>query len=253
MKFKTALFIGLLSFAPAGCSKQTGDSVHEKNAISENRSAAENRSSRLDTPRPKAEKVTSPIDADFKSGLPTGWESNETGKVDRSLFSTEDGTLKLRIPGGSGLSDQDQTVPRLLKPISGDFELETKVKFDPKIDFQGAGLLIWVDAKNFLRLDRAFGESGNGVRFARSVNGNFSTVPEIGQNRTESLNTELKIVRRENEFYAFLRENIDSEWKEIGFVDAAFPRELSVGLSGVSTRGDTAAEFAYLRIFPVSN
>src|SRR5947208_110569 len=57
-----------------------------------------------------------------------------------------------------------QNAPRILQEIEGDFALEVKVSGDFKPtdrstleggrSFNGAGLLLWQDEKNFLRLER---------------------------------------------------------------------------------------------------
>ena len=44
--------------------------------------------------------------------------------------------------------------PRLLQPVRGDFQIETKVRVDPQDDYQAAGLLVWQDTWHYVRLER---------------------------------------------------------------------------------------------------
>ncbi len=203
----------------------------------------------------KGEKIEKPLEVTFaSSGLPNDWQKVDANKEKPAEFDTKDGVLKLKIPGGTDLFGENQTAPRLLKPISGDFEIETKVKFDPKSGYQGAGILIFNNNKNFLRLERGFGgiDGGeNGIRLDKSVNGDYSSISGTEQNPTESDEVGLKLIRNGREFITFMRENIDSEWREVGIFESDFPETVQVGIIGVSTTDEITAEFAYIRIMPI--
>ena len=53
----------------------------------------------------------------------------------------------------------NENAPRLVQPADGDFTIETQVDFTPEAntpqanEFQGAGLIIWQNSGNFLRLE----------------------------------------------------------------------------------------------------
>lgn len=230
---------------------KTSEAKNETNSLSETDKSSET----AKKPPLSGEKIEKPLEVKFESsGLPSGWEKVDTNNETPADFDTKDGVLKLKIPGGTDLFGSQQNAPRLLKPISGDFEIETKVKFNPKVAYQGAGILIWNDEKNYLRLERGFGGTDggeSGVRFDKSVNGDYSAISGTEQNATESGEVELKLVRKGKQFTAFVRENIDGEWKEIGNFSSDYPETIQAGIIGVSTADDITAEFAYIRMMPI--
>lgn len=245
-----------------GCATETPKNSESNAAAKNNAGNAEpnfnaNKSGESATqPILKGEKIEKPLEVKFgSSGLPADWQKVDTNKEKPAEFDTSGGVLKLKIPGGTDLFGANQNAPRLLKPVSGDFEIETKVKFVPKSDYQGAGILVFNTEKNFLRLERGFGGvdgGGSGVRFDKSVNGDYSAVSGTEENLTESGEVELKLIRNGKEFIALMRENIDGEWKEVGAFESDYPETVQVGIIGISTTDDITAEFAYIRIMPIS-
>ena len=258
---KKIILVLTFSIAFFGCTTETPTNTESNTAAKNTAENAEtnfnaNKSAET-TAQPilKGEKIEKPLEVKFEaSGLPADWQKIDTNKEKAADFDTTGGVLKLKIPGGTDLFGENQNAPRLLKAISGDFEIETKVKFSPESGYQGAGILVFNNEKNFLRLERGFGgiDGGeSGVRLDKSVNGDYSAVSGTEQNPTESGEVELKLVRKGKEFIAFMRENIDSEWKEIGAFESDYPDTVQVGIIGISTTDDITAEFAYIRIKPI--
>jgi regulation of enolase protein 1 (concanavalin A-like superfamily) len=84
-------------------------------------------------------------------------------------FETKDSALVITVPGGVShdLSAElsSSTAPRVLRGLSGDFVLQVKVEgdFRPGADsteprrsgYRGAGLVVFADSKNYVRLERA--------------------------------------------------------------------------------------------------
>lgn len=256
------ILVFAFSIAFSGCAAETPKNAGSNTATNnENRetitnTGANNSPETESPPILKGEKIEKPSEVDFKAdGLPPGWQKVETSGEKPAEFDTTGGVLKLKIPGGTDLFAERQSAPRLLKPVSGDFEIETKVKFAPKSDYQGAGILIFNNEKNFLRLERGLGgvDGGmSGVRFDKSENGDYSAISGTDDNPTESGEIELKLIRKGGEFIALMRENIDSEWKEIGVFEGVYPETVQVGIIGVSTTEEITAEFAYIRIMPAA-
>lgn len=90
------------------------------------------------------------------SSLNNGWAwIDPLGDSSYSL-TTNPGYLRLFTPdGGHDLYPAaNLNAPRLVQSISGDFVVTTKVTINPQYNYQGAGLLIWGDANNFVRLER---------------------------------------------------------------------------------------------------
>ena len=67
---------------------------------------------------------------------------------------------------------------QLLRSVSGDFEIETQVEFSGGRGnrYEGAGLLLWIDAKNFIRLQRSMNHNRkvpDGMYFAGNIAGKY--------------------------------------------------------------------------------
>jgi hypothetical protein len=98
-------------------------------------------------------------------------------------IQTEGEKLVITIPGGSvhTLSDFESTkrAPRVLQVVAGDFDVQVKVvsDFEPGTEaaegvrergrnsFNGAGLLVWDDENNFIRVERNIWVSSSGESF----------------------------------------------------------------------------------------
>lgn len=200
-----------------------------------------------------AEKIDKPLEINFKDGLPKGWEWIDPEKDTK--YETKESGLNMKILGGKDLYVGNFNAPRLLKAVSGDFEIETRVKFDPKESYQGAGILIYKSDDDFLRLERGFGGIGggeSGVRLDRQEKGGYDTISSTEKFPTEAKQVDLKIVRKGKEFRAFWRENEDGEWKLVGEYSADYPEAVKIGLIGVNTATEITADFAYIKIAPVT-
>lgn len=197
-----------------------------------------------------AEKIEQSLDADFKDGLPRGWEIVDPERENPSIFELSDGVLKLTIPPGKDLRGENLTAPRILKTVSGDFEIETRLKFSPTQDYQGAGLLIFRNDNNYLRLERAYADE-NGIRFDRREDESYEPLAMPDKFPTAAQEVELKFRRAGKELTAFWREAGKTEWIEVGKVSSNYPEVLKVGLIGVSTADEITAEFAHIKLSPI--
>jgi regulation of enolase protein 1 (concanavalin A-like superfamily) len=217
-----------------------------------NANQAANNASQL--PR-ESEKIEQPLEANFKDGAPKGWEMIDPEKANPSGFETKDGVLKLRIPSGKDLYGENMTAPRFLKSVKGDFEVETRVKFSPSQDYQGAGILIFRNDNNYLRLERAYGGIGggeSGIRFDKREDEIYESVAATDKFRTPAREVELKFRRVGKEFTAFWREAGKTEWVEVGKVTNSYPETVQLGLIGASTADEITAEFSFIRLLPVT-
>lgn len=207
-------------------------------------------------PTPKGEKIENESTVKFEpAGLLQGWAFvDPDGKNVPSVTDTKDGIFKLTIPSGKDLYGENRTAPRLWKAIAGDFEIETRVTFDPKDSYQGAGLIIFKDDNNYLRLERCFGGvagGGSGIRLDARLPDEYQPLTTPNEIPTDATQVDLKIVRKAKMLAAFWRLNEDSEWKEVGEFESDYPETVQVGLIGVNTAGPITAEFAYIKLAPV--
>ncbi len=253
--------IPALSFALFGCGGEKPKEIVKANLPNvqnpaNNGAIDANQTSHKASQMPKeSEKIEQSLEANFKDGAPKGWEMIDPEKVNPSDFDTKDGVLRLRIPSGKDLYGENMTAPRLLKPVKGDFEIETRVKFSPTQDYQGAGILIFRNDNNYLRLERAFGGTGggeSGIRFDKREDETYEPVAMPDKFATSAREVELKFRRVGKEFTAFWREAGKAEWVEVGKVTSSYPETVQIGLIGVSTADEITAEFSFIKLHPVT-
>jgi beta-xylosidase len=128
----------------------------------------------------------------------------------------------------------------------GNFELETKMIFEPVANFQVAGLIIYYNGGNYILFGRAFVVSNDGfymdnVKSGKFIDGNFET-PAPGTD------TVFLRLRREGDTYTSFFSEDGSHWTQIG-IHTSTMKPKSVGLAaGQSTKGSTPAQFDYFVI-----
>lgn len=206
---------------------------------------------------PEAERVEKPVNVSFSTyskEWPVGWQWIDPGE--RDLPTPKDvkkGILRVRIPTGKDLRPDNTTSPRYVKPISGDFEIETRVRFLPKENYQGAGLLIYQDDRNFLRFERAYGGSGGGgegLRVDVRAGGEFRSLLTPDDAPTSADEIDLKIIRDGAKLIAYWRVDEESGWREAVEFDSGFPETVYAGLVMSNTAREIVAEFDFIRLLP---
>jgi len=158
-----------------------------------------------------------------------------------------------------------RNAPRILREVDGDFTVEVKVSgtFDPgqaatlpETDpFNGAGLLLWANDENFLRLER-----------------NVWTTPHDGHSSYEPLfeywkedkdltpdapsakpffegqSTYLRLTRQGNQIRAAVS-NDGTHWIETNCTTVQFPQSIKVGVDAINTsKQPFTVEFADFRL-----
>ncbi len=208
---------------------------------------------------PDAVKVDRPVNVSFSTyskDWPVGWQwIDPDEKLNPTPKDVKKGVLRIRIPQGKDLFGDNRTAPRYVKHIGGDFQIETRLKFLPKENYQGAGLLIYRDDNNYIRFERAYGGIGGGGEGIRlDVNKNGEHTPLITPNDlpTEAGEVELKMVRVGPVFTAYWRLDEESEWREVGEVVTDYPEAVLAGLIACNTAREVPAEFAYIKLLPAA-
>jgi len=167
----------------------------------------------------------------------------------------EDGGLIITIPGklhnlthtarGSKLNS-----PRALQDVKGDFRLQVKVPIFPLpgantssdngYSFVSAGLLIWHDEKNFVRMDRAAEGNSGGGPFA------WVEVFRDGKPVTQKLrrladqDTHLRITRT-GDYITFEAGDDGKSWAAVHAGEVKLPVQVKAGVFAINT---TTKEFA---------
>jgi regulation of enolase protein 1 (concanavalin A-like superfamily) len=138
--------------------------------------------------------------------------------------------------------------PKLMLSTSDNFVVETKVMTVTDQEWESAGILIWKDSNNFLRLDRAVGASNSQrIVFIMSKDGGWDPIDVV---LSSNLNpTFLKITRSGNVFSGYYSSN-GLDWISIG--EKSFPASdpIDVGLDVVNVyhEGIFFADFDYFRV-----
>lgn len=189
---------------------------------------------------------------------------------DRFEITVPSGQFDLSIELGQ------TSAPRLLWRVQGDFSAEVRVGDVPepegqlehlerlRLAYHGAGLLLWQDDRNYLRLesaayrprkppaarakDRSSGKVARYVLFELRRDGKLVGGLSRPDVRLEDRPTDLRLERRGREIRAFARQG-DGDWMPVGLSEADLPDALDVGLAVVNTaRSGLEARFERFRL-----
>ena len=142
-----------------------------------------------------------------------------------------------------------------------DFEIETKVSFNPEQNYEQVMLVVWQDHNNYLRLSYVYAEELR-IESACEINGEFKSqnIPlsiSLKGSKGDSPFSKggegdfvlLKIKKKKNHYDFFYSRN-GSKWKKVGKGYNVNFNDLKVGINAtapVSQRNITA-EFDYFRL-----
>jgi beta-xylosidase len=167
----------------------------------------------------------------------------------RWSLSANPGYLRLTLNPGNC-----EGVPRnvALQPApEGSYELATFVEFTPIGNFQLAGLIIYQDDGNNLKLGRAFCNSadicvGNGVYFDNVIKGVFTGI-NYATSTSNPSQLYLRLQRQGTNYSGFFSED-GQNWVKIGEHSSDLT-PVGVGLyGGQSCEGSVPADFDYFTI-----
>lgn len=185
---------------------------------------------------------------DFNSNeLKPGWIwVDPLGDSNYSLTEHND-YLRLDTPDGGHDLYQNLDAPRMVQSISGNFVSTTKVSINPLYNYQGAGLLIWQDSDNYVRLERTLVQ---GIDMWYKVDGIYNGI-EIPYTNSIAY---LRFERAGNTITAWYSDN-GSTWNTV--TDISFPAEetLEVGLVLINEWQDNPiiADFDYFELSSCTN
>ncbi len=206
---------------------------------------------------PEAVQVDKPVNVSFSTyskDWPVGWQWIDPDEKDApTTKDVKGGVLRVRVPNGKDLYGDKRNAPRYIKPITGDFEIETQVKVLPKENYQGAGLLIYLDGNNYMRFERAYGGiggGGEGIRIDVREGEEYHSIVTPNDIQTEAPEIQMKIVRSGPTFSAYWRIDEESEWREAGVFESKFPETIFTGLVACNTAREIIAEFGYIKLLP---
>ena len=166
-------------------------------------------------------------------------------------ITADRGRIEIGVPlGAYDLSIElgQTTAPRVMQHVAGD--LVARVTVDelpepaapaagqPRRAYRGAGLLLWQDERNYVRLESAVtGADGSSVRYAlfetrhdgRPVGGLAGSGVRLRGGPTD-----LRLQRHDRELVAQARQG-NEDWREVGRAEVDLQRALEVGVAVVNT------------------
>jgi S1-C subfamily serine protease/regulation of enolase protein 1 (concanavalin A-like superfamily) len=167
-------------------------------------------------------------------------------------FSPTARTLGIKVPGTIHDLNPDSRVinaPRVMREVEGDFAVTVKVTGDfrpggrstnPRgVPYNGAGLLVWSDSDNFIRLERAAmlraGRVLTYVAFEEREGGYRGAVHnEVFQAGT----CYLRLERKGSRILGAISSDGD-RWKQLQPIDTIWPLRLKVGLTAINSSTET--------------
>ena len=263
---KDRFFIVLNIFPPSGDRKETAIAL--ACGMGKATTSATARPSATAAPRPTATTVAAPATPagaattfDFKGPLDRSWYGE--GGVDAEV-SVEARADYLRFTAGSGndlFPGTNFDAPTRYRIVGGDFTLETAVEFDPQEDYQGAGLFIWQDEENFVRLERCFGGLGgieSGICFLKVEKGVPEGIAAAADIPTRAPRVELRLQKTGNRVAAWWRDASSAAWQTVGGTEIELPggpqpltqSALRAGMALCVEHGaaEISADFDYFRL-----
>jgi hypothetical protein len=182
----------------------------------------------------------------------------------------EAGKLAITVPSGThdlNMKVGGMKAPRVLREVDGDFIAQVKVsgEFDPgdqaadsdTTSFNGAGLLLWQDEKNYLRLERnAWWSRQDKATACYSplieyyLDGEYQgTRPKVDSAEFfKASSTWLKLERRGDKVTASYSHD-GQEWTMAKEIMVEIPQRIQVGVAAVNTsKKPFAVEFEEFRV-----
>ena len=209
-------------------------------------------------PKPTEGKTEEAVEAPFRKEKIENW-GTALDLAGDCKFAAKDGALVITVPGGKphDLSAEltSSTAPRVVRGVSGNFVIQVKVdgEFQPgsestqpgRSGYRGAGLVVFADDKNYVRLERATlhwsGEEPQAyTNFEIRVDGQLE---RIGTTLDAPLDpkkpTWLRLERQGAVLHGFVSQD-GREWKPLVSKELteAWKAETLVGVAAISTSKD---------------
>lgn len=187
-----------------------------------------------------------------------------------SDFSLEGGKLKVSIPGtvhGLAVERGNMSAPRVLQEVNGDFVAQVNVSgaFPPgttslvsgRRAFQGAGLVLWQDSNNYVRLERAQlvvqEQTMSYASFELRRNGQFERAGNASEHPLQGNATSLRLERHGDKISASVSSD-GVQWTSLEPMVAKLTKTARVGVvAGHNTSTPLTVEFEGFKLTPVAD
>lgn len=218
------------------------------------------------TPSPSLTSTTSPsptpmpttFSDEFTSGtLDSRWSVIDPAGASTFSLSSNPGylTISTSIPPDRDLwNGVNFNSPRILQPVYGNFSIETKVLGNFNANIQSAGIVVWKDQNNYLRLERDYRNNYQEIIFNGMINGKYSTTAPETVNpgsliHIQDINaTYLKITRSQNTFSGYYSSD-GSNWTFLSNITLNIDYSVNAGLYNVLRFAPSfSVSFDYFRV-----
>jgi regulation of enolase protein 1 (concanavalin A-like superfamily) len=181
-------------------------------------------------------------------------------------FTIAKGSLRMSLPGTDHSLAFERGImnaPRALRNVTGDFIAQVEVSGDypakasslisNRRPFHGAGLLVWLDEENYIRLERAKlvfdGENMSYVNFEYRQNGEFVRKGDASQLPIPDGTSHVRIERFGSTIFASVSED-GVQWTAMDQIEIDMPQNVSVGVAaGHNTSSPFEPEFKTFKLF----
>jgi regulation of enolase protein 1 (concanavalin A-like superfamily) len=199
--------------------------------------------------------TTKPRPAATSEPEPTGREVAGWGMaIDPGMdcqIRAEGAKLSIEVPGTlHDLTPRSGKLnaPRVLRPVEGDFQVTVKVAGDFKasgkstnprsVPYNGAGILLWSDADNFIRLERgAMTRGGKRSTFVAFQESEFGYSGAVHNETFPPGPCYLRLERKGNRISGAVSAD-GKAWKQLKPIDTYWPAKLKVGQVAISSSSE---------------
>ncbi len=204
-------------------------------------------------------------DAKAERTVVKGWGATIDPDEDCKFTIGKD-TIKIALPGKDhalAIDRKQMNAPRVLQPIEGNFIVQVKVAADIPVGtkslvktrrpFHGAGLVLWVNDQNYIRLERAevagAGGNANYANFEYWKDGNFERMGTSDELPLTGKTVYLRLERRDAKVIASISAD-GVNWTAMDPIDVKLPAHVQVGVvAGHNTSSGFEVEFSGLKLF----
>ena len=176
--------------------------------------------------------------------------NNFVDPKDGTVIVKQGGTLSMNVaPGVHDLSIElgKMNAPRSLESVSGDFTYVVRVE-NVKLPqaksleasrraFVGAGILVWFDDRNYIRLERAalHDNLGSGLyaNWELRRDGAFAREGNMGDMKLSAESTWLRVQRRGNQLLGAASED-GTNWTSLPPLNVNWPKDIQIGIVAIN-------------------
>ncbi len=180
---------------------------------------------------------------DFESSTIAGSWSWVRADNNNWSLTERPGSMKLKLQGGDLYQTTNSTNNILLRDTpAGDWSIITKLEINPNQNYQQAGLIVYKDDDNYIKLTRAYADGSNCYNYAKEIGGGYSDFGCVSESATKVY---MKITKSGTTYTLYNSNDSGSTWVQLKqYTGISFTSPFKVGLFAQSNAG-VNADFAW--------